>query len=396
MRFEDAQLDEFMLMDDGSKASFYMFTTNELLEAANAVRAEAGFTDMATPDAGSEIYYNFYLEMDAKRKRAEIVFTANFSEKDDYADYKIPLSKDESWKLFRKGIEACIQEDLARPDETIEEFVQLANLSKRDVEYSIYRELNKSNSSMVESSFIGLDGSDEGHDYLKIPLKETGVDYSFVTLNLPGVRERGNTLTEAERIIRLADLYEPEFASGMMVPAANTDPDYFMNVHIPRNTLYSPTTERIQPADAERIASTLNDLADELSSEYSIPRYKDNSLDMKVTDWMRELYPTSMTAYALDQDMPGVTFRDMAEMTPADRKKSYMYMFGEPEASLVANRSRHPEERAICKAFEISLEKRVQASREQNVNIAESIKDKHNHTVTKTVERGKGHDSRDA
>lgn len=103
MRFSDIKPTEFMVNDDGS-GDFILETTGELMNLANSIRRKAGMTDIVTAEADNGVWYNFYLVIDVKKQTGEIWFTSNNSEKDDWKEYRIPVSDTERKALFDLGL----------------------------------------------------------------------------------------------------------------------------------------------------------------------------------------------------------------------------------------------------------------------------------------------------
>ena len=85
--------------------SFELLPTDELLDIADKIREEKGFTDAAT-NPENDVWYNYYLDVNVVNETVTMWFTCNNGENDDYANYDIELSEKEKehfiWKAFRQ------------------------------------------------------------------------------------------------------------------------------------------------------------------------------------------------------------------------------------------------------------------------------------------------------
>ena len=88
--------------------NFEIEDTNELIKIADNIRRKKGNKDLVKK-INNDVWYNFYLDVDLKKKKIRIWFSANNSIKDDYASYEIKLTKETQnkllWKAFQKYIE---------------------------------------------------------------------------------------------------------------------------------------------------------------------------------------------------------------------------------------------------------------------------------------------------
>ena len=87
--------------------SFEVLPTDELLSIGDDIRNKQGFNDEST-NINNDVWYNFYLDVDVVKQTVTMWFTCNNGEKDDYANYDIPLTEKEKeqfiWKAFRQYI----------------------------------------------------------------------------------------------------------------------------------------------------------------------------------------------------------------------------------------------------------------------------------------------------
>lgn len=85
--------------------NFDLLPTDELISIADNIRAEKGFEDEAV-NPNNDVWYNFYLDVDIVKQTVRIWFSCNNGEKDDYANYEIPMTDSEKeqflWKAFRQ------------------------------------------------------------------------------------------------------------------------------------------------------------------------------------------------------------------------------------------------------------------------------------------------------
>ena len=114
MRFNDTKISNFEWVED-QILSFDLQPTNELLRIADGIRKEKGYTDMVTDD-DTDVWYNYYLDVDVVKETVTMWFSCNNGEKDDYANYTIDLSEEEIkmfiWKAFRqfaKEMDECVE-----------------------------------------------------------------------------------------------------------------------------------------------------------------------------------------------------------------------------------------------------------------------------------------------
>lgn len=112
MRFTDIKLSELDLGDGfiGSISNFICEATDELISVANKMRERLGYTDLVEVNSENDVYYNFYLCFNTDLNEIKLQFYCHHGEKDDYAEYDIPLFPEEEKMLMFKIIEALIKE----------------------------------------------------------------------------------------------------------------------------------------------------------------------------------------------------------------------------------------------------------------------------------------------
>lgn len=116
MRYSDIELSNFEF-DSSDKNGCFDVTAltfenmSKLISMADAIRKKAGYTDLAS-QMNNEVYYNFYLYFDAEKMAIRLYFVTNCSEKDDYADYDLPITNKEKEMLLYKIIKTQLKEIL--------------------------------------------------------------------------------------------------------------------------------------------------------------------------------------------------------------------------------------------------------------------------------------------
>ena len=96
------------------KVSWYISPSEALCNKADKMRKDKGFTDLLN-DIHNEVYYDFYLQYSLDKqnnKKVEVYFICAHGEKDDYAEYLIPLNNYEKEKL-KEIAERLIRKDMA-------------------------------------------------------------------------------------------------------------------------------------------------------------------------------------------------------------------------------------------------------------------------------------------
>lgn len=85
--------------------SFDLLPTDELIGIADGIRESKGYKDK-TMDPGSDVWYEFYLDVDIVQQTVTMWFQCNNGDKDDYANYDIEINETEKeqfvWKAFRQ------------------------------------------------------------------------------------------------------------------------------------------------------------------------------------------------------------------------------------------------------------------------------------------------------
>ena len=80
---------------DEHEGNIVLVATDELIDITNKIRLEQGNTDLVGLDYDNEVYYNFYLMFDTKKKSISIQAVSNYGEKDDEVYYELPMTEEE-------------------------------------------------------------------------------------------------------------------------------------------------------------------------------------------------------------------------------------------------------------------------------------------------------------
>ena len=85
------------------EGNIVLAATDELIHLTNEIRKEQGNTDLVGAEYDNEVYYNFYLMFNTKKKTIGIQAVCNYGKKDDEAYYELPMTEEEKinviWKL---------------------------------------------------------------------------------------------------------------------------------------------------------------------------------------------------------------------------------------------------------------------------------------------------------
>lgn len=93
--------------------NWYITPSEALCNKADKIRKDKGYTDLLN-DINNEVYYDFYLQYSLDKqgyKKIEVYFVCAHGEKDDYANYFIPLNNYEKEKL-KEIAEKLIKKDM--------------------------------------------------------------------------------------------------------------------------------------------------------------------------------------------------------------------------------------------------------------------------------------------
>lgn len=110
LSISDVDLD---LGDGAANGVFVISPTDELIDATNKIRKGKGYTDMASKD-NSGVYYTFYLYFNADKKEIKLQAECNYGEKDDEAQYDLPISAEEKESLMFLVIKYFIDKEWDR------------------------------------------------------------------------------------------------------------------------------------------------------------------------------------------------------------------------------------------------------------------------------------------
>lgn len=92
------------------EGNIVLCTTDELINITNQIRLEQGNTDLVGVDYDNEVYYNFYLMFDTRKKTVSIQAVSNYGEKDDEVYYELPMTEEEKTNVMFQLIEMLAKE----------------------------------------------------------------------------------------------------------------------------------------------------------------------------------------------------------------------------------------------------------------------------------------------
>ena len=100
MRYEKLEAEfvdrDFLQFTSGEhEGDIVLCATDELIDITNKIRLEQGNTDLVGLDYDNEVYYNFYLMFDTRKKNISIQVVSNYGEKDDEVYYELPMTEEE-------------------------------------------------------------------------------------------------------------------------------------------------------------------------------------------------------------------------------------------------------------------------------------------------------------
>lgn len=115
MRYEKLEADfvdrDFLQFTSGEhEGDIVLCATDELIDITNKIRLEQGNTDLVGLDYDNEVYYNFYLMFDTRKKSISIQAVSNYGEKDDEVYYELPMTEEEKVNVMFQLIEILAKE----------------------------------------------------------------------------------------------------------------------------------------------------------------------------------------------------------------------------------------------------------------------------------------------
>ena len=115
MRYEKFEADfvdrDFLQFTSGEhEGDIVLCATDELIDITNKIRLEQGNTDLVGLDYDNEVYYNFYLMFDTRKKNISIQAVSNYGEKDDEVYYELPMTEEEKVNVMFQLIEILAKE----------------------------------------------------------------------------------------------------------------------------------------------------------------------------------------------------------------------------------------------------------------------------------------------
>lgn len=108
MRYENISTDftdrDFLCFTSNEyKGNIVLESTDELVNITNQIRKEQDNTDLVGNKYDNEVYYNFYLMFDTKKKTINIQAVCNYGERDNEVYYELPMTEKEKqnvmWRL---------------------------------------------------------------------------------------------------------------------------------------------------------------------------------------------------------------------------------------------------------------------------------------------------------
>ena len=115
MRYEKLEAEfvdrDFLQFTSGEhEGDIVLCATDELIDITNKIRLEQGNTDLVGLDYDNEVYYNFYLMFDTRKKSISIQAVSNYGEKDDEVYYELPMTEEEKVNVMFQLIEILAKE----------------------------------------------------------------------------------------------------------------------------------------------------------------------------------------------------------------------------------------------------------------------------------------------
>ena len=110
MRYENLTVDvmdkDFLAFtSEESEGNVLLVGTDELIEITNSIRKAQGNEDLVGSEYDNEVYYNFYLVFDTKKKKISIQAVCNHGMKDDEVYYELPMTEMEEKIILYQLIE---------------------------------------------------------------------------------------------------------------------------------------------------------------------------------------------------------------------------------------------------------------------------------------------------
>lgn len=91
--------------DNKIESALILHSTNELIEITNNIRKERGYDDLVEVRCNNNVYYNFFLVFNTRKKEISLQAVCNHGEKDDGVCYKLPMTQNEERNLIFELIE---------------------------------------------------------------------------------------------------------------------------------------------------------------------------------------------------------------------------------------------------------------------------------------------------
>ena len=110
LKFDFVDRDFLCFTSDEHEGNIVLSATDELIDLTNKIREKHGNTDLVGIEYDNEVYYNFYLIFDTKKKDVSIQAICNYGEKDDEVYYRLPMTEEEERNVIFQPIEILATE----------------------------------------------------------------------------------------------------------------------------------------------------------------------------------------------------------------------------------------------------------------------------------------------
>lgn len=111
MRYENLSIDvvdrDYLdFTSEQFEGNVVVYGDDELIDLTNEIRKEQGNTDLVGVEYDNDVYYEFYLLFNTKKKEISIQAVCNYGEHDDEVWYKLPMTTEEERHLMFVLIES--------------------------------------------------------------------------------------------------------------------------------------------------------------------------------------------------------------------------------------------------------------------------------------------------
>ena len=98
------------LIEQGATIYEVKYNNINPVSLTNKIREKHGNTDLVGIEYDNEVYYNFYLIFDTKKKDVSIQAICNYGEKDDEVYYRLPMTEEEERNVIFQLLEILATE----------------------------------------------------------------------------------------------------------------------------------------------------------------------------------------------------------------------------------------------------------------------------------------------